>query len=291
LLARVNTIQNDVASLESSTSELQGNLSTLGTSVDNLGNRLTNVEDSTANLGDDVNNIKNSIDSMNSSIDTINSNIDGLNSDINDMAANILDLQKNDTAIMDIIAAVEPTVVYIEVASQGSYYSGSGVIIRSNGYILTNYHVIEDADSIAVQLSDETIYGASVINTDELLDIAVIKINSTRTDFPVATLGSSSSITIGEGVIAMGFPLGLPGQATFTYGIVSAIRNLDGYNWIQTDAAINHGNSGGPLVNLKGEVIGINSAIIRVYPPDGSAIEGINLAIPIDDAKYLINDL
>jgi S1-C subfamily serine protease len=258
----------------------------LSNNVDSLGNKITDVETS---LGNAISDINDNIDSINNSIDSLNSNVDGLNSDISGLNNEIIALQNNDNAITDIIAAVEPTVVYIEVSSGGNIYSGSGVIIRNNGYILTNYHVIEDADSIIVQLSDETIYGATVINADELLDIAIIKIDSNRDNFPVATLGTSSSITIGEGVIAMGFPLGLPGQATSTYGIVSAIRTLWGYNWIQIDAALNHGNSGGPLFNLKGEVIGINSAIIRVYPPDGSAIEGINLSIPIDDAKYLID--
>jgi serine protease Do len=115
-----------------------------------------------------------------------------------------------------------------------------------------------------------------------------VKIDSTRTDFPAATLGFSADITIGEEVVAIGYAEGLPGQATVTTGIVSAVRTLSDHygNWeqyIQTDAAINGGNSGGPLVNLKGEVIGINT-----WGFVAEDIEQLNFAIPIANAKALL---
>jgi serine protease Do len=129
----------------------------------------------------------------------------------------------------------------------------------------------------------------------DFLDLALLKIDSTRTDFPEAVLGLSADIVVGGGAVAIGYPLGpeLSGQATFTNGIVSAIRSFyeDGKTneYIQTNAAINPGNSGGPLVNLDGEVIGITTWAIRVY---GNEIwVGLNFAIPIDDAKSFIEEV
>ena len=112
-----------------------------------------------------------------------------------------------------------------------------------------------------------------------------MKIDSRRTDFSDAVLGSSADVTVGEEVVVIGYALGLPGQATFTRGIVSAVRidDFDGLEYIQTDAAINPGNSGGALVNLKGEVIGINTWIFV-----GEAIGSLGFAIPIDEAKPFI---
>jgi serine protease Do len=112
--------------------------------------------------------------------------------------------------------------------------------------------------------------------------VAVLKMNSARSDFPAATLGSSSSAQIGEGVLAIGYPY-IAEWPVFTKGIVSAKPRLYGYDWLQLDAALNHGNSGGPLVNLRGEVIGINTLGFVDYD-----IESFSLAIPIDDVKSLI---
>ena len=114
----------------------------------------------------------------------------------------------------------------------------------------------------------------------------MLRINSSRRDFPWR-LWDNLGAEVGEGMLAIGYPLGLSKQATFTNGIVSAMRNLDGYNWIQTDAAVNHGDSGGPLVNTAGEVIGVITMSLRQYS-DGTAIEGMNFAVPIDEAKAFI---
>jgi serine protease Do len=171
---------------------------------------------------------------------------------------------------------------------------GTGVIVNSEGYVLTNYHVIDDADDITVTLvgvndKDETL-PATVVGRDPMTDLAVIKINAKRT-FPAAKLGDSDVLKVGDWVIAIGSPFGL--EQTVTTGIVSARRqSLDiedkrYENLIQTDAAINRGNSGGPLVNLKGEVIGINTAI---YAPTG-VFSGIGFAIPSNKATEILNDL
>lgn len=166
---------------------------------------------------------------------------------------------------------------------------GSGVIIERDGTILTNNHVIENAQKIVVRLSnDDRQFTAKVIGSDEKTDLAVIKINVGR-DLPVAPLGDSDRLKVGEWIVAMGSPFGL--QNTITAGIVSAKSRQIGAgpydDFIQTDASINPGNSGGPLVNMQGEVVGINTAI---FSRTGANI-GIGFAIPINLAKELLPEL
>ena len=170
---------------------------------------------------------------------------------------------------------------------------GSGVIIDPDGYILTNEHVIHDADEIKVTVNidgkDKT-YKGKVVGKDVRTDIAVIKIEPSG-KLPSAPLGDSDRIKVGEWVIAIGSPFGL--EQTVTSGIISALRQsvqVEGRvykDFIQTDAAINRGNSGGPLCNIRGEVIGINTAI---YAPTG-VFSGIGFAIPINRAKEILDDL
>jgi serine protease Do len=170
---------------------------------------------------------------------------------------------------------------------------GSGVIISDDGYILTNNHVVENATEVTVGLLDKRKFTAEVVGTDPLTDLAVIKIDAE--DLPVAYLGDSDKLKVGEWVMAIGNPLAL--KSTVTAGIVSALgRNVniihDSYgveDFIQTDAAINPGNSGGALVNLKGAVVGINSAI-ATNGLTGTYI-GYGFAIPINIAKVVAEDL
>lgn len=163
---------------------------------------------------------------------------------------------------------------------------GSGVIFSSQGYILTNHHVVEGAEHIFVQLSDNRRFEGTLIGSDKKTDLAVIKINSFKS-LPQALLGNSENIRVGEWVVAIGNPYGLDG--TVTVGVISAtgrsdIGIADYENFIQTDASINPGNSGGPLLDLEGNVIGINTAIIG----QGT---GIGFAIPIDMAKLISDQL
>ena len=176
---------------------------------------------------------------------------------------------------------------------------GSGVIVSKDGYILTNNHVIKDADDIKVTLYDKRTFEAKLVGTDPLTEVAVIKIKGEN--LPVARLGNSDELEVGEWVLAIGNPLGF--SSTVTAGIVSAKgrslgiirdsnsdKNKGSYaieNFIQTDAAINPGNSGGALVNLKAEVIGINTAIAT----NTGYYEGYGFAIPINLAKKIMNDL
>ncbi|MBI1919859.1 MAG: trypsin-like peptidase domain-containing protein [Geobacter sp.] len=162
---------------------------------------------------------------------------------------------------------------------------GSGFIISEDGYIITNNHVVAGADEIKVKLSDGLEYKAEIKGVDERLDLALIKIDS-KDKLPVAPLGDSDAIQVGEWVMAIGNPFGL--EQTVTAGIVSAKGRVIGSgpydDFIQTDASINPGNSGGPLFNAQGEVIGINTAIV-------AGGQGIGFAIPVNMAKKIVPQL
>jgi serine protease Do len=167
---------------------------------------------------------------------------------------------------------------------------GSGFVLNPRGFILTNNHVVKDASDIQVMLSDGRQFTAEVVGKDPLTDVALIKLKNPPKDLPTVVLGSSEALKQGDFVLALGSPLGL--RDTATLGIVSA-KHRSGINpggtyddFIQTDAAINPGNSGGPLFNLRGEVVGINTAIVR---PDVG--QGIGFAVPIDLAKSILPQL
>jgi putative serine protease PepD len=170
--------------------------------------------------------------------------------------------------------------------------AGSGFIIDPRGYILTNFHVVQEAQSIEVVLGDQSKYAAKYIGADPRNDVALIKIEPKGKPLTALTLGDSSSLQVGQKVLAIGNPFGF--QSTLTTGVVSALgRTVQTSQTtfideaIQTDAAINRGNSGGPLINSHGEVIGINSAI---FTPTGTTA-GIGFAIPINTAKSIATDL
>ncbi|MCE5341925.1 MAG: DegQ family serine endoprotease [Planctomycetaceae bacterium] len=167
---------------------------------------------------------------------------------------------------------------------------GSGFIISADGYILTNNHVVKDANTITVKLSDDRELKAKVVGTDPETDIAVIKVDAK--DLPFAELGDSDKLRVGQWVLAIGNPFGL--SHTVTSGIVSAkgrtnlgLPDVQFQDFIQTDAAINFGNSGGPLINIDGKVVGINSAI---YSSSGGYM-GIGFAVPINIAKYVYEQI
>ncbi|MFL6374475.1 MAG: Do family serine endopeptidase, partial [Pyrinomonadaceae bacterium] len=168
---------------------------------------------------------------------------------------------------------------------------GSGVVVNADGTILTNYHVVEDADKITVSMGDNKSYQAKVLGTDQPSDLALLKIDASN--LPYLTLGDSDRVRVGDIVLAIGNPLGI-GQ-TVTAGIISAKGRRTGLSdgsyedFLQTDAPINRGNSGGALVNLEGELIGINSQILSGGPSGGSI--GIGFSIPSNMAKSVMDQL
>lgn len=254
-----------------------------------------------------VPNVRNSLIS-NNSISTNNSNTEKTS---NTGVVEYVSLNNySDTAVYS-ASKVLPSIVGIKVEytvssnfiqgmSQVAQAEGSGVIMSDDGYILTNNHIINSSDSsvyyevseatkIYVYLyNDETAYEATIVGKDEETDLAVIKIE--KDGLTAAELGDSSSVKIGEFAMAIGNPLGM--QSSVTSGIISAVNRIvtseDGttYNLIQTDAAINSGNSGGALVNSEGKVIGINTLKLS-----GSGIEGMGFAIPINDTIDIYNQL
>lgn len=167
--------------------------------------------------------------------------------------------------------------------------SGSGVIIDNNGYIVTNYHVIQDASEITVTLETGEEVKAELVGVDSSTDLAVIKIN--KTGLSAAGFGNSDRLQVGELAIAIGNPLGLAFKQSVTVGVISALERSiqigeQNFSFIQTDAAINDGNSGGPLINAVGEVIGINTAKIKI-----SGVEGMGFAIPSNTVKKIVEEL
>jgi len=211
----------------------------------------------------------------------------------------LTDGEKAPMSTVDIATNVGPAVVGVSTSTQymsffGQVYeqegSGSGIIISSDGYIVTNNHVIENAKSIAVTLNTGEEYSATLVGTDAKTDLAVLKISAN--DLTVASLGDSSVCNAGELAVAIGNPLGQELAGTVTVGVISAVNRSiqadDGTNMVllQTDAAINPGNSGGALVNGYGEVIGINTMKFS-----GNGVEGIGFAIPVNTAKPIIADL
>jgi len=196
-------------------------------------------------------------------------------------------------AVITVVDAVGPAVVGITVRKPANAHSpeqqgaGSGVIITPDGYILTNDHVVQGADTIFVTLQDGRGFEATAVGTDPATDLAVLRANGSG--FPYATLGNSSTLKAGQLVIAIGNPLGF--QSTVSTGVVSALgralRSREGRlieNIIQHTAPLNPGNSGGPLVDSRGRVVGVNTAIIVMA-------QGIGFAIPADTARWVVSQL
>ena len=200
--------------------------------------------------------------------------------------------QNNVQAVVLITAKTTGTNIFGQAATGVS--SGSGFVLTEDGYVVTNHHVVDGATGVTVTMNDGTEYEAKIIGSDATNDVAVLKIEET-VKLHAVTIGSSDALKVGDQVVAIGNPLGEL-TSTLTVGYVSAKERditTDGktINMIQTDAAINSGNSGGPLFNSQGEVVGITTAKYSGNSSSGASIEGIGFAIPIDDVIPLVNDL
>jgi 2-alkenal reductase len=206
---------------------------------------------------------------------------------------------KEDSAVIDAVRKVKPAVVTVvnQMSPRRGFFggsvsptaSGSGVIIDAKGYIVTNNHVVDGAQSLLVILSDGTKLNAKLIGTDSIADLAVVKVDG---NMPApAPLGDSGALQPGQTAIAIGSPLG-DFRGTVTMGVISALNRQIGsmQGLIQTDAAINNGNSGGPLINSLGQVVGINTLVVR-STNDGNVAEGLGFAIPSNLVREIASQL
>lgn len=200
------------------------------------------------------------------------------------------------TELIGTVQKVEPAVVTVvtdlNTRSAGEVQaSGSGVIISQDGHIITNNHVVEGASSVAVIYEDGTRTNATIVGTDPVTDIAVLKVNDKVPTY--VPFGDSNALQLGEWVIAIGSPLGNY-RGSVTVGVVSGLnRSVDGTQQeglIQTDAAINHGNSGGPLINLAGQIVGINTLVVR-ESVGGAPAEGLGFAVPSNIVRAVAEQL
>ena len=192
----------------------------------------------------------------------------------------------------EIYEKVNPSVVTVMAQLDGGVSVGTGVIFTEDGYVLTNFHVVEDGTSCTVALYTGTTYDAKYVAGDAENDIAILKVEP-QVPLPAAEFGDSDALSVGDPVYAIGNPLRLELRGTFTDGIVSAINrnvtvNDKTMNLIQTNAALNNGNSGGPLINVYGQVVGINTIkMSSAY----SNVEGLGFALPISSIAHMVNDL
>ena len=195
--------------------------------------------------------------------------------------------------LQDIYSSNIGSVVSITCSAYGGGSTGTGVILSSDGYIVTNAHVVEDAVSISVRLSDDREFSGRIVGSDEISDLAVLRIETNG--LTPASFGDSTALRVGDTVVAIGDPLGVKFRGTYTNGIISAINrdvDVDGRTMtlIQTNAALNSGNSGGPLINCYGQVIGINTMKIGAFT-DSAGVEGLGFAIPSATVKDIVDQL
>lgn len=202
----------------------------------------------------------------------------------------VLNADRPAHAWAEVASALSPAVGVVTAASREGRSTGSAVVVRSDGYLVTNWHVVRNATAIEVQIEELAPLEARLVGSDPTVDLAVLHVEAPR-ELVAAALGDSEQVRVGEWVVALGSPFELRG--TVSAGIVSAlgrrVRSLSSRaRYIQTDAAINPGNSGGPLVNLRGEVIGINTAIAVSEATSRSGVgryEGVSFAIPVNTVR------
>ncbi len=201
-------------------------------------------------------------------------------------------LEDGELTLQQIYQKMIPSVVSIVSTTGTGTASGTGIIMTENGYLITNEHVVDGAVSIQVLLRDESRYTASLVGSDTISDLAVLKIEASG--LTAAEFGNSDEVQVGDTVVAIGDPLGIELRGTMTDGIISAINrdvttNGRTMTLLQTNAQLNNGNSGGPLINIYGQVIGINTMKMGSYY--SSSVEGIGFAIPIATAKPIVDEL
>ena len=277
ILLAVGTIANGIMEVQSNNklNDAVSQIAALEAEVSNLMEAATDQGESIIVLEGAINNLT--------------ADFSGLEEDISIIEEGISGLEVPGYSVREVVEELEPAVVMIEDG-------GSGVIISSEGHVLTVNHGVSDVTLVNVILMGGTEYTASVIARKEERDLAILKINSLQTDFNTTVLGTSADVFVGQQAIVVGYPepYTLMGPASFSMGIISAVRVIndlwwipanDDLWWIQTDAAANPGNSGGPFVHFRGEVIGITT-----WMKTGDGLSGLSFITPIDEAKTFIQN-
>jgi serine protease Do len=304
--ATLTALQSSSSTATADINSLKNNLSTLQSafgSLSSYADTIAAMQINNAAAASDINSLKNNVTNINSNLTSIGNSVTSINTSVVSLQNSVASLQgivtnlEGGVNFTELVNKITPSLVYIRVSGPRIAGSGSGIIISSKGYILTCYHVIEGVTSINVTLSNGQTIPATVVTGSQGRDTAIIKLNTVPANLTVAVLGSSSSVVSGEIVMSAGFALGYTSPPSITTGVVSAVRKLDdGYNYIQTDAAINPGDSGGMLVNIKGEVIGINAAreawdVDSVPAEDRIPILDMSYCIPIDEVKAMVQSV
>ena len=200
--------------------------------------------------------------------------------------------QEGALTLQQIYQKMIPSVVSIINVSRQGTGTGTGIVMTEDGYVITNHHVVDGAETLTVLLDDGVEYTAALVGADAVSDLAVLKIE--KTGLVAAEFGDSALVQVGDTVVAIGDPLGIELRGTMTDGIISAINrdvttNGRTLTLLQTNAQLNNGNSGGPLINIQGQVIGINTMKMGSYY--SGSVEGIGFAIPVSIAKPIIDEL
>ncbi len=283
-------VESDIVALKDGAFVLEENVSVLQVDISAIQMTVSSLEGGISGLESDVSSIQGDVSGIQDDVSKLEGSQSEIESSISSISADIKTLKAHSTAISEVAEMVQPWLVRIETKVGNDWGFGTGLVITHDGWVLTNAHVLENGTAFEITFTDGATYSGirSSIIWDNALDIALIQIDSSRSDFPVATLGSSADAVVGEQVVTAGYPWMNENPPTITAGIISAVR-YDGYYdnvFIQTDAALNSGNSGGPLLNLNGEVIGINT-----WKYVDESLDNIAFACLIDDVKPFLEQV
>ncbi len=280
-LDKIETFENKNSQLEKDLEESQQKVADAQKQIDSLTDEQKHFEGEMQVVTEVIDDITGQLASFDIESETISL-------DIEEMREMLAGVDNGALSVRAAIAENKPAVVYVEAKVFETFISsGSGVIVSKTGLVITNHHVVELSDSVVVTLNTGESFQAELIDYDKDRDLALLQIDPGSKELTEANLGDSDEIYQGEATLALGHPLplgdALPRVPVVTRGIVSALKTFEGYFYIQTDTAVNPGNSGGALVNLRGEVIGINVARYA-----DAEVEGTGFAIPINDVNSFI---
>jgi S1-C subfamily serine protease len=294
----VSIVEGNVSDLNSSLSSLEGDVSGVKGDVSGLQGQVSGLEQDISGVQDDISELDNNYTALEGNLSSVENVVASVSAQVDALGDEVDSIEENTVDWAEVAAKIEPSIVMIKAEIGGEWYFGTGVIITNDGWVLTAGHILQDATSVEITLTDGSLYDGTDVHLSNTLDIGLVKMDSDKTNFTSATLGSSLDTQVGEQVLVVGYSQLPYSPPSYSTGIVSAFRKVESYDsnvYIQTDAAINGGNSGGPLVNVRGEVIGIVSwHIIWDIDAEGyieAAVYGMSYAVPISDISPLLDEI